>query len=42
MIAIDSDAELVVVFLSSPPEPNDAVQRLTQRRIVDAIAKALH
>lgn len=42
MIAIDSDAELVVVFLSSPPEPNDAGQRMTQRCIVDAIAKALH
>ena len=42
MIAIDSDADLVVVFLSSPPEPNDAEQRMTQRSIVDGIAKALH
>jgi CubicO group peptidase (beta-lactamase class C family) len=41
MIAIDPRAELVVVFVSSPPEPNDNEQRLTQRRLVDGIAKAL-
>jgi CubicO group peptidase (beta-lactamase class C family) len=42
MIAVDADADVVVVFLSSPPEPNDAEQRMTQRRLVDGIAKALH
>jgi hypothetical protein len=41
MIAVDADADLVVVFLSSLPEPTDAEQRMTQRRLVDAIAKAL-
>jgi CubicO group peptidase (beta-lactamase class C family) len=41
MIAVDFKAELVVVFVSSPPEPNNREQRLMQRRIVDALAEAL-
>jgi hypothetical protein len=41
MIAVDHDADLVVVLVSSPPEPNAGAQRQTQRRIVDALASAL-
>jgi len=42
MIAIDQKASLVVVFLSSPPEPNVTAQRNTQRQIVTAIADAFN
>jgi CubicO group peptidase (beta-lactamase class C family) len=38
MIAVDDESELVVVFTSSSPDAKDEVERLTQRRIVDAIA----
>ena len=38
MIAIDREAELVVVFVSSPPEPKDTMQRQTQFKIVDALS----
>jgi CubicO group peptidase (beta-lactamase class C family) len=41
MIAIDQQAGVVVVFNSSPPEPNATAQRLTQRRIVSAVSPAL-
>ena len=38
MIAVDDKSDLVVVFTSSSPDAKDEVERLTQRRIVDAIA----
>ncbi len=41
MIAIDFKASLVVVFLASAPEPNDAKQRAMQRRIVAALARLM-
>ena len=41
MIAIDQAAELVVVFVSSAPEPNATAQRNTQRRAVAALASAV-
>jgi CubicO group peptidase (beta-lactamase class C family) len=41
MIAVDHGADLVAVFVSSPPEPNAGAQRHTQRRIVNALASAL-
>jgi CubicO group peptidase (beta-lactamase class C family) len=41
MIAVDPKAELVVVFVSSPPEPNSTQQRQQQLRIVAALAAEL-
>jgi CubicO group peptidase (beta-lactamase class C family) len=41
MIAVDVEASLVVVFTTSAPEPDHREQRLMQRRIVGALAKAL-
>jgi hypothetical protein len=41
MIAVDVAAQLVVVLVSSAPQPNDREQRLEQRRIVGALAQAL-
>jgi CubicO group peptidase (beta-lactamase class C family) len=41
LIAVDYDTETVVVILSSAPEPNDASQGVTRRRVVDAISAAL-
>jgi CubicO group peptidase (beta-lactamase class C family) len=38
MIAVDDRSDLVVVFTSSSPDARDEIGRLTQRRIVDAIA----
>jgi len=41
MIAVDFKADMVVVFVSSAPEPNSPEQRRMQRRIVGALAQAL-
>ena len=41
MIAVDPKAALVVVFVSSPPEPNSTQQRQQQLRIVAALAAEL-
>ncbi len=41
MIAVDFKTSLVVVFVSSAPEPNDSRQRAMQRRIVGALARLL-
>lgn len=38
MIAVDDKSELVVVFTTSSPDAKDEAERLTQRRMVDAIA----
>ena len=42
LIAIDEQAEMVAVFLASPPEPNSTPQRMEQLRIVAALSAALH
>jgi CubicO group peptidase (beta-lactamase class C family) len=41
MIAIDVEAEVVVGFLSSAPEPNDHEQRRAQRRIVKDVVRRI-
>jgi hypothetical protein len=41
MIAVDQAADLVVVFVSSAPEPNATAQRNTQRRAVAVLALAV-
>lgn len=40
MIAVDVNADLVVSFVSSAPEPNDREQRMTQFQIVGVLASA--